>query len=136
MTNVAAYKAPGKLFTGELQTAKFTYDFAADGGAVGTLKMGKFDDKALIVNAIVHVETACTSTGSATVKIGLNTTDDDCFLTAAHGAVASLTDDACWAEAAGQCIVAAADKEIDLVIGTEALTAGKINLIVQYMNIA
>lgn len=135
-TNAVAYKAPGKLFTNEKSFAKFTYDFAVDGGVVGTVVLGKFDDKALILDAVVHVETACTSTGSATVKIGLKTTDDDCFLTAAAGAVANLADEFCAKQSAGQAIVAPADTNVELVIGTEALTAGKINVVVEYMNIA
>lgn len=132
----AKYKSPGKLFTGEIQTAVFTYDFATDTGVVGTYVLGKFDDKAIILKATAHVETACTSTGSAAVSIGLKTIDADCFLTAAHGAVANLADDVCYTEAAGQGIVATADTNVELVIGTEALTAGKINLIVEYMNVA
>lgn len=132
----AAYGAPGKLFSNEKVFKKFTYNFADDTGVVGTYILGKMDDKCLITGSWVHVETACTSTGSATVKIGLKTTDDDCFMTAAHGAVASLADDFTNQESAGQSIVCPADTNVELVIGTEALTAGKINVIVEYMNIA
>jgi hypothetical protein len=134
MTNVAAYKAPGKVWNLEKKLVKFTYDFAVDGGAQGTLKMGKLDDKALIIGSWVQVETACVG-ATATVTIGLNTTDADCFLTTAHGAVATMGDDAVWSEAAGQGIVCPADNEIDLVIATAALTAGKINLFVEYINV-
>jgi hypothetical protein len=136
MANAAAYKLVGKCFSNEKKFAKFTYNFANDGGGTGTIVLGKFDDKVLITGGWVHVETACTSGGSATVKIGINTTDDDCFLDVTSGAVANLTDDATFQETAGQAIVCPADGVLDLVIGTAALTAGKINLIVEYMNIA
>jgi hypothetical protein len=135
MANVAAHKYVGKGFSNEVQLAKFTYNFANDTGAQATYTLGTFTDKVMITNAIVQVETACAG-ATATVTIGLAGTDVDCFLTTAHGAVASLTDDATFKETAGQLIVVPDNETISCTIATADLTAGKINLFIEYINVA
>lgn len=136
MANASAYQTFGPLFSNEVALVKLTYDFAKDGGAVGNIELGKLGAKMLVVGAHVQVETACTSGGSATVTIGAATADADAFLTTAHGAVASLTDDAVWAETAGQILVVAKDDTVRLTIGTAALTAGKINVFLRVIQVA
>lgn len=132
----AAHKTLGPLFSNEVGFAKLTYDFANDGGATSdTYVIGTAGRKIAIMDAMVHVETACTSGGSATVSIGVSGGDVDAFLDVTSGAVANLVDDFCEKETAGQKIVVAADGKIELVIGTAALTAGKINLLVKYVNV-
>jgi hypothetical protein len=59
----------------------------------------------------------------------------DAFIANTAGAVAALTDDAGIKEAAGQNIVLAADDTISLKVAVAALTAGKINLFIQYVNV-
>jgi hypothetical protein len=136
MANAAAHKTLGKLFSNQIQTEKLTYDFAEDGGATGSIELGTFANKSLVLDAWVHVETACTSGGSATVEIGINDADPNAFMDTTSGAVASLVDDLVHNEAAGQIgLVAAANDTVRLTIGAETLTAGKINVIVSYMNI-
>lgn len=133
---VAAHKTIGRGFTNEIQLARLTYDFASDGGATtDTYVLGTAGGKILILDACAHVETAATSGGSATVAIGIVGGDVDAFMTAAQGAVAGLTKDATVKDAAGQKIVVASEGKIEAVIATAALTAGKINLIVKYVNI-
>lgn len=132
--HVAAYKTIGSVFGNEVGFEKLTYSFAADGGATTNVyQLAKVTDKILILNAVVQVETACTSSGSATVKIGPTTADDDAFLDVTSGAVASLTDDAVVREATCNVVIGA-DDYISLVVGTAALTAGKVNVFVQYVN--
>lgn len=132
----AAHKVLGPLFSNEVGFAKLTYDFANDGGATSdTYVIGTAGRKIAIMDAMVHVETACTSGGSATVSIGVSGGDVDAFLDTTSGAVANLVDDFCEKETAGQKIVIADDGKIELVIGTAALTAGKINLYVKYINV-
>jgi hypothetical protein len=133
--NANAYKTIGGGFSNEVQHVKLTYDFAEDGGATAdTVRLATFGRKVVITDAVVQVETACTSGGSATVTIGLQTADADCFLTTAAGAVAALTDDACFKTTAGQAIVAPADEYVSVAIGTAALTAGKVNVFLTYRN--
>lgn len=133
---VAAHKTLGRGFSNEVQMMKLTYDFAADGGATtDTYVLGTTSGKILVLDACVHVETACTSGGSATVAIGVNGGDVDAFLDVTSGAVANLVDDFTEKEAAGQKIVLASGAKIEAAIATAALTAGKINLVLSYVNI-
>lgn len=132
----AKHKTLGRGFSNEVQYAKLTWNYADDGGATtDTYVLGTADGKILILDACAHVETACTSGGSATVKIGISGGDDDAFLDVTSGAVANLVDDFTEKETAGQKIVVADGGKVEMAIGTAALTAGKINLIVKYVNI-
>lgn len=137
MTTVtcAAYQEIGGTFTNKVETYRFTYDFANDTGAAthSAYYLGRFKKKGIILRSLVHVETACTSTGSATMEIG-TTTDVDCILTASTGAVASLVDDAVLKETAGQATHVHVDDYLYAVIGTEALTAGKVHVILDFMS--
>lgn len=136
MANVTAgiYKTIDKQFTGERGFAKLTYDFATDGGATAdTVRLALVNSKILITEAILHVETACTSGGSATVSMGAETADADAF--GSTIAVATLVDDYAIDTAAGQSLVVDAADYISLTIATAALTAGKINLLISYYNI-
>lgn len=132
----AAHKTLGGLFSNEVGYEKLTYNFANDGGATtDTYVIGTAGRKIAIMDAMVHVETACTSGGSATVSIGVVGGDVDAFLDVTSGAVANLVDDFTEKETAGQKLVVASAGQIEVVIATAALTAGKINLLVKYVNI-
>lgn len=132
----AAHKTFGRGFANQVQMVKLTYDFANDAGAFAdVVKIGTTDGKILVLNGYVHVETACTSGGSATVIVGVAGGDTDAFMDVTSGAVASLVDDYVASETTGQGIVLASGAAIHLDIGTANLTAGKINLCLVYMNI-
>lgn len=135
MANAAAHKTLGALFSNELRVEKLTYDFAQDGGAVGTIDLATFSRKCLVTRAYVHVETACTSGGSATVTVGINDTDIDAYATTSTGAVANLVDDAVLYVATTAAHVAQVNDTIRVTIGTADLTAGKFNVYVEYMNV-
>lgn len=130
MANASAYRVLGEFWANDKQpeTYKLTYNFANDTGAQGTYTLGKVIDKCIVLGAVVQVETACTSGASATVKIGTSSGDDDAFCTVTSGAVANLADDFTVRETAGQKLVIAENENINLVIGTADLTAGKINV--------
>ena len=76
----------------------------------------------------MHVETACSSGGSATLIIGIEGGDVDAFMDVTSGAVASLTDNAVGFETTGQGIYVAASSYILADIGTANMTAGKVAL--------
>ena len=136
VVTAAAHKTLAKLFNNEIGFAKLTYDFANDGSATAdTVKLATATDKIMIINAVAQVETACTSGGSAVVNLGILGGDVDAFIANTAGAVASLTDDATIKETAGQKIVLADNDTISLSVATAALTAGKINLFIQYVNV-
>jgi len=131
MVDVAAVKTL-KGFENEVQYARLTYDFANDGGATGALVLADMPGKAMVLKAVVHVETACTSGGAATVIIG--TSDDtDAFMDLTSGAVANLVDDFGLEETTAVGAVLDAADQVLLTIGTAALTAGKINVELQYV---
>jgi hypothetical protein len=132
----AAHKTFGRGFSNERQTVKLTYNFTNDAGAFAdVVKVGTTEGKILVLDSAVHVETACTSAGSATVIVGVAGGDTDAFMDLTSGAVASLTDDSVAQETTGQGIVLASGAAIHLDIGTADLTAGKINVILSYINI-
>lgn len=135
MANAAAYKE-FKGWSDQPYTEVFEYDFANDTGAQATYSLGKFKSKSLVLRGRWFVETACTSAGSATVIIGASTADTDAILDATSGAVANLIDNANDTETAATGLVVAADETLDLTIGTADLTAGKIKVILECINVA
>lgn len=138
MANVTAagFKTLGSGFSNEMQYVKLVYDFAEDGGAsADAYRLAQASRKIMVVHSRVHVETAFTSGGSATVIIGVEGGDTDAFLDLTSGAVASLTDDSVHQETAGQGIVVAADSYIAADVGTADLTAGKLVLHLWFVNV-
>jgi len=135
MANAAAYKTFGG-WTDQPYTVVLEYDFANDTGAQATYSLGKFDHKTLVRKGLAFVETACTSAGSATVAIGASTADPDGILDASDGAVANLTDNAVvFTASTSDNLVVAADETLDLIIATADLTAGKIKVILECINV-
>jgi len=120
----------GGGFPSQKFAAKLTWDFSVDGGeSDDTVRIGKIGAKpVLITEAYWHVETACTSGGSATMIIGIEGGDTDAFMDATSGAVASLTDNAVGFETAGQGLYVAANSYIAVDIATADMTAGKVSL--------
>lgn len=135
-----------------VQVQEYVYDFAVDGGAVGTVDLHAKANKSVIpVGGIIKsvtakVVTACTSAGAATVAWG-NGDDADGYSGTAI-AVASLTDNALfngWDNAAALIwddtndhqipvnVADAADGQLIVTIGTAALTAGKMVFLVEYL---
>lgn len=135
MANAAGYKTFDGWGQQPYQVV-LEYDFALDTGAKATYSLGKFSQKTLVKSGVVFVETACTSAGSATVAVGTSTADPDGFLDATSGAVANLIDDATLVETTGTNLVVAADETLDLIIATADLTAGKIQVILECMQVA
>ena len=113
-----------------LVTAKAVYDFAADGGAVGTITPASGEvipANAIIVDAMTVCTTACTSGGSATCVFkagGLTVITSQAFN---H---ASLADEKVTVNAVADKTTA--NGAIQLVVGTAALTAGVIEIYITY----
>ncbi len=116
--------------------ALFTYDFDVDAGAQGAIVVGagRIPKGALILDGIIHVETACTSGGSATVAVSVIGAND--LLTAT--AVASLTLDAILDVVpdgtASTVLRATAPLGCTFTIATADLTAGKIHVALRYVD--
>ena len=134
---------------GEKMLMKFEYDFAVDGGAIGAIAMRQVAGLALeaglkVVGAYVVEETAITSGGSPTLTIG-NTTDADGYfadiialLAAKAGVmVGEAAGDLIWDDTNDHRIMygplVANDLDVNIVIGTAALTAGKFALYLEVL---
>ncbi len=127
-----------------IQVREFVYDFAVDGGSVGFKNLTTKLNDALpagssIVRIHYYVQTALTSLnsgGSATVGIG----DSD---SNARYLSATAYDNAAWADeklaalstALPNQVDSAAEGKLGVVIGTAALTGGKISIIVEYVQV-
>lgn len=129
-TNSPPYVAP--------ITQKFTYDFARDGGAVSAIAMkdslgraAKLPDNAVVLSVRQESITDCTSSGAATVALGITGTADK-FLVATAYTDASFDVDAVTARNASVPYKAAASDQVLVTIATAALTAGKFNLYIDY----
>lgn len=122
-----------------MKIARGIYDFAVDGGAVGTIPlMGatNIPSGATIMGGFVDVHTQLTSGGSATIAVQVNAAND--ILTAV--AVASWTAGVknilpaptTGALTASTAVRTTAARDISVVIATAALTAGKFSVVLYY----
>jgi hypothetical protein len=111
-----------------------TWEFAVDGGAVGTVELFEADGDVVLTHFHAYVKTTCTSGGSATVALGITGTTD-LFVNTTEGAVANLTANAVLKPNALADLPTrlASGSKVLMTIGTAALTAGKIEVVVQYM---
>lgn len=137
---------------GALKYKKYTYDFAIHTGAVGTYSLGSDATELLPAKAIIdgaqsfiQVETALTSSGSPTVEVGLDVgstsgaylADDTNFFTGATAFGSSpfnaVGDVIKGTANVGQLLSAS---KVTFTINTAALTAGKVNVFVAYVEAA
>lgn len=123
---------------GILKTAKFTYDFTVDGGAVATItptNSPTLPAGAIILGGVIDIITTLTSGGAATIALG----------TSAGSAVNSLkvtTAVATWAAGvtvpltpvftAATYVKLTAAGRLTLTVTAFALTAGKFDVTVVY----
>lgn len=127
MATVDKYIGNQYSFSQEQNFIEVEYDFANDGGATGSLDLLTVKEAMVVETAYLKVKTACTSGGSATVAIGVS---GGAGIVAAT-AVASLTSGAVIAPASTVPYKLAADAVVQLTIGTAALTAGKIIVVLK-----
>jgi len=131
----------------EVQELFYEYDFAKDGGAVSVIslrpKINPIKEGMIIRGVEVRVKTALASGGSATVTLG-NTTDADGYLAdffslgslnavINSGSVAGalLWDDTNDHPIHYRVDATAANQDLVLEVGTAALTAGKLEVMLQ-----
>ena len=124
MANVNKHHGTINLMDEGHVVEKIVYDFDKDAGATGALTLFTAGCNMVVHKCIAKVQTACTSGGSATVAVCDNGAGAE-FMAAT--AVASLTANAIIAgvPSAGG-VYLASGSTVDVLIGTAALTAGKI----------
>lgn len=113
------------------------YDFATDGGAIGniTLRGGKLPINAVVTGGYWYVTTAFTSSGSATIALGIPTDDAAGILAAtAIGTAGTAGGHDIIQDSTGSAVseITTAEREITLTVGTAALTAGAGVLVLEY----
>jgi hypothetical protein len=127
-------------FSNQMEVVRGRYDFSVDAGATGALDIFTAGQAIVITHFSLTVKTACTSDGSATLKVGI-TGDDDRFATTTQGAVANLTLGAIIVPPAVEGTpnvlplpvkLASGDKVLQ-TIGTAALTAGVVEYCIAYV---
>ena len=130
----------------EKQLARFEYDFAVDGGAVSSIPLraniSELSEGMIISDMYVFVEEALTSAGSGhTVTIG--NTDVDGFFADINALAVANNSAIRVGEVAGALMYddtndhllayrVGSDVSLDLVVGVEALTAGKLTVYVEF----
>jgi hypothetical protein len=126
-----------QLVDKKVQVMKAKYDFAVQGGAIGSVNLVDVDgkdavlpNKAIIKQVIFDVITAPTSGGSATIAFTANSAAD----MKAALAIASWTGIVAGIPVgtAATSIKLTAQRTLTATIATAALTAGKINVFVEY----
>lgn len=119
-----------------LLTAIANYNFADDGGAVSTIDLGTtIPANAVIVKTWYGVCDAFTSEGSATVSIGVTGTVDAITTSAAfdNSKYSEAWHDGVPTGGAANFVnIGDTAKNVTLTVGTAALTAGDVDIYVQY----
>lgn len=118
------------------RVAYFEYDFAKDGGAVGdiALRGDRLPNDAVITSGMIHVNTAVTSDGLATVALSVLAAEDVLAATAkASLTLNALLDTVPVGTAATAIRTTSAGLGVTMSIAVAALTAGKITVALEYL---
>jgi hypothetical protein len=129
----------GGQFVGKRKFARALYEFAIDGGAVGdiTLRGDSLPSGAIVLDAFLHVDTALTSGGAATVAVKVESAADINAADAISGAPWSTTGAKRTDFTATTApIKTTAARSIVATVATAALTAGKFSVVVEYVELA
>lgn len=123
--------------TDRLKTVEAVYDFAVDGGAVGTITMRNDDSTgnsvpngSVVTGGYVDVETSALS-GTGTIAITLESAGDVLAATGQAGLTAGRKS-IIPAGTGATSIKTTAARSITLTIATAAFTAGKLRVVLFY----
>jgi hypothetical protein len=123
---------------GQVKVARGLYDFATDGGAQGdiTLRGDSIPSGAIIIDALIHVDTVPTSGGAATIAIKTEGAADINAADAYNGAPWSTTGAKRGDFTATTApIKTTAARSIKATVATADLTAGKFSVMVFYVEL-
>lgn len=125
-------------YQGRAKYARAVYEFAVHGGAVSaiTLSGDTVPAGVIVIDSLVHVHTAVTSGGAATIALGVETATD---LDAAQ-AITSVYNTAgpkrLDLTATSAPLVTTVDRAVRATVATAALTAGRFSVVVTYLELA
>lgn len=109
---------------GKATLLKFTYDFAVDGGAVGTINIGHVPNNVVVLGAKIDIRTTLTSGGMATIALTLNSAGDIKAATAVASWSAGNLAPETGATFGTATVKTTAARNLGVVIATADLTAG------------
>lgn len=129
-----------KVLGGPIQVMVAEYDFARDGGAIGTItlrSLGEFGSAvpagAIVKSGMIYVQTAVTGAG-ASVALQMESAGDLTAAAAISGAPWSTTGTkVIIPQGAASAILTTVDRPLKMVISAAVLTAGKFRLYVDYV---
>lgn len=117
------------------RVAYFEYDFAKDGGAVGTIALRgpKLPSAAVITDGKIHVITAVTSSGAVTMTLGIETAVD-VLASTLKGAMTlnAILDVVPERTAATSILTTTTGAGVTMTVGVAAITAGKFIVALEY----
>lgn len=130
----------GGFGLGETKSAMGRYNFATDGGAVGTINLrgDQLPAGAVVVNALLIVDTALAGgTGTDTLSLGSEAAGDIQAAAARSGAPWSTTGaKRVSLTATSSPVTTTAARSLTFAINGTALTAGAFRLVVEYVEVA
>lgn len=128
------------LGRGEAVPIVARYDFATDGGAVGDITLRgdqQIPSGAVIVDALLIVDTPLTSGGAGTVALKVESSADILSADAVSGAPWSTSGaKRCTLTATSAPVTTTAARDVTATVGTAALTAGAFRVVVWYVTVA
>ena len=139
---------PKRVLSDDLKgCARQVWDFAVNGGAVGTANLDLLlPAGAIVTGGFIHVLEAVTTSASGTLSVGLNTTTDLLAATAAGSltlnAILPLIPSTTAAldgnvQAAGvtnsRPVLLTAERELKAAVATGALTGGKVAIYLEWI---
>lgn len=130
----------GRILQGKKHIVKGKYSFASQGGAVGSINLKDeygneivIPSGAIVTQVLLDITSAIVSTGNdGTIALGLNTgvdllaaVDGDTLTTGIKAGIPVQT--------AASAVKATADRKLVMAIGTNAFTAGVLDVYVEFM---
>lgn len=118
------------------------YDFSKSGGAVGAITLlnpitgmpAKLPKGAIITSCYIHTFTNASTAGSPTIAVGTGQAANDLkAATASSSFATSALLAGVPVGSAATAVVLTADSTMSITIATAALTAGKFNVVCEYM---
>lgn len=132
--------AVGTAGLGHPKPARALYDFAVDGGTFGgaiTLRGDQIPSGAIIVDALLHVDTALSGgTATDTIQLGSEAANDIQSAAARNGAPWSTTGaKRVTLTATAAPVKTTAKRALTLTVNASSITAGKFTLVVWYVEL-
>jgi hypothetical protein len=128
-------------YVGRTKWARAYYDFATDGGAVGTITLrgDKIPSGARVLSAYIDVKTQVTGGAGATVSLGIESAAD--VRAAATLATAPKLDTvgtpvSAVTNPSTAAVKTTADRDVVATVAVAALTAGQFSVLVEYIELA